>query len=382
MSRAEIREISDTLQLGQVEEFEFADCLVRQECLSSGRSAGVNRLTLSQAGMSVSWLLTRGLSIESVVVNDQRFGWISPIRGPIHPQWVPMAEPSGLGWLDGFDELFVRCGLTSNGAPEFDEHHRLKYPLHGRIANLPSQSVSLSICPQTSQVILSGDVWETRFHFHKWRLHTEYRMDVAHRAIAIVDRVTNFAGAARDFQMLYHFNLGEPLLSPGGRIACPVAVVTPRDWNSAPSMNHWNQIERYKAGEPEHVYFCEPMGDEHGNSFAVLTNSERTAAAGIEFSVAAMPCFSLWKNLTSSADGFVIGLEPATNFPNIRTFEAQHQRTVWLEPEATWQNDLILRFADNSVDTRQLLDQVERVQMGRPVHLAPEPNPRWSAVRA
>ena len=48
-------------------------------------------------------------------------GWKSPVHGPVHPNFVPLNEPSGLGWLDGFDELFVRCGLESNGAPDFDD---------------------------------------------------------------------------------------------------------------------------------------------------------------------------------------------------------------------------------------------------------------------
>ena len=63
------------------------------------------------------------------------------MRGPVHPKFVPLAEPSGVGWLDGFDELLCRCGLVSNGAPEFDERGQLRYGLHGRIANLPARKV-------------------------------------------------------------------------------------------------------------------------------------------------------------------------------------------------------------------------------------------------
>ena len=33
-------------------------------------------------------------------------------------------DPGGLGWLEGFDELFVRCGLDSNGPPLFDAQGR------------------------------------------------------------------------------------------------------------------------------------------------------------------------------------------------------------------------------------------------------------------
>ena len=53
-------------------------------------------------------------------------------QGPVHPALVHLWEPSGIGWLDGFDELLVRCGLDSNGAPEFRPDGRLRYPLHGR----------------------------------------------------------------------------------------------------------------------------------------------------------------------------------------------------------------------------------------------------------
>ena len=56
-------------------------------------------------------------------------GWNSPVKGPVHPSLVDLWEPSGIGWLDGFDELLVRCGLESNGAPEFNANGTLRYPL-------------------------------------------------------------------------------------------------------------------------------------------------------------------------------------------------------------------------------------------------------------
>ena len=52
----------------------------------------------------------------------------SPVRGPVHPSFVPLFDPSGLGWLEGFDELLCRCGLESNGAPDFDEHRQAALP--------------------------------------------------------------------------------------------------------------------------------------------------------------------------------------------------------------------------------------------------------------
>ena len=69
-------------------------------------------------------LPTRGMGIWRVTAAGRSgtadVGWKSPVRGPVHPAFVDLGEPSGLGWLDGFDEFFVRCGLESNGAPDFD----------------------------------------------------------------------------------------------------------------------------------------------------------------------------------------------------------------------------------------------------------------------
>ena len=98
-------------------------------------------------------------------------GWKSPVRGPVHPSLVDLGEPSGLGWLDGFDELFVRCGLESNGAPEFDEKTgRLKYPLHGRIGNKPAHHVEVSVDGDSGEIKVTGVVEESRFHFLKLRM--------------------------------------------------------------------------------------------------------------------------------------------------------------------------------------------------------------------
>ena len=86
---------------------------------------------------------------------------------------MPLAEPSGLGWLDGFDELLVRCGLESNGAPEFDATTgRLQHPLHGRIANKPAHTCQVTFDPESREIAVTGVVEETRFLITKLRLTT------------------------------------------------------------------------------------------------------------------------------------------------------------------------------------------------------------------
>ena len=92
-----------------------------KKTLRGGLADGVDTITIDNGKFSFIVLPTRGMSIWKAWLNDAEIGWQSPVHGPVHPKYVPLNEPSGLGWLDGFDELLVRCGLESNGAPEFDE---------------------------------------------------------------------------------------------------------------------------------------------------------------------------------------------------------------------------------------------------------------------
>src|SRR5262245_41221881 len=110
---------------------------------AGGLSEGVVAVEINDGKLQLDVLPARGMGMWRVsALGDKELptiGWKSPVRGPVHPAFVDLGEPSGLGWLDGFDEFFVRCGLESNGAPDFDaKTGRLTHPLHGRIANRPA----------------------------------------------------------------------------------------------------------------------------------------------------------------------------------------------------------------------------------------------------
>src|SRR5207244_7714578 len=105
-------------------------------------SDGVRVVEIDNGAMCIDLLPTRGMGIWRVRREhpspsrggESVLGWHAPSREPVHPAFVPLMEPAGLGWLDGFNELLCRCGLESNGPPEFDDAGRLVRPLHGRIA--------------------------------------------------------------------------------------------------------------------------------------------------------------------------------------------------------------------------------------------------------
>ena len=81
-----------------------------------GPSDQVEVIEVDTGAVHATILPSRGMSIWTLEAGGIRFGWNSPVAGPIHPGLVPVFDPSGIGWLEGFDELVVRCGLESNGS--------------------------------------------------------------------------------------------------------------------------------------------------------------------------------------------------------------------------------------------------------------------------
>ncbi len=128
---------------------------VKKRGLHGGLRSGMEIIEVDNGRLKYWLLPERGMGIWKAWLDGIEIGWQSPVRGPVHPQFVPIHEESGLGWLAGFDELLCRCGLESNGEPEFDAKGKLKYPLHGKIANLPAHQVEAN-----SKVIRKKFVWK------------------------------------------------------------------------------------------------------------------------------------------------------------------------------------------------------------------------------
>ncbi|RMG01297.1 MAG: DUF4432 family protein, partial [Planctomycetota bacterium] len=201
----------------------FDKAEIAKSRLRGGLSDGVEVVGLDNGRMQLTILPTRGMGIWQAVVDNLRLGWQAPTRGPVHPAYVPIWDPSGLGWLDGFDELVVRCGLESNGAPEFHPNGTLRYPLHGKIANRPAHKVVAEVDEDAGTLAVVGEVDETRLFFTKLRLSTRIETRVGSTSFTITDTVENLSAEPTDMELLYHINFGTPLLKS------PTSVDDPDD---------------------------------------------------------------------------------------------------------------------------------------------------------
>ena len=297
----------------------------------TGKSLGMKCLTVDTGAMRTVLLPYRGMGIWKTWVQGIEFGWQSPVAGPVHPALVPIGDPSGIGWLEGFDELLVRCGLLSNGAPDFDSNGKVLYPVHGRIANLPVSELKIQADPQRGILDVIGTVIESRFLIYTLELESRIRFHVGSSMIEIQDTVRNLRSSPGSMQLLYHINLGQGLLEAGSKIIAPLKRLAPRDPRAAQGIETWNTCQGPTSGYSEQVYYAQPLMDKDRWTEAMLSNGDESLGYSVHFDQSTLPVVNFWKNTSALQDGYVLGIEPATGFPNTRTFEDHHGRLVHLQ---------------------------------------------------
>ena len=148
-------------------------------------------------------LPTRGMGIWKGQYGKVFLGWDSPVKDPVNPAFINLQDRGGLGWLKGFNEWFVRCGLNSMGAPAMDtvldysgNAFDVPLTLHGNIANIPARAVSIEITEEA--IILSGEVDETMMFGPALRLNTGIRTEFGSGAMTITDTVTNLGNNSQE----------------------------------------------------------------------------------------------------------------------------------------------------------------------------------------
>ncbi|MGV2332619.1 MAG UNVERIFIED_CONTAM: aldose 1-epimerase family protein [Planctomycetaceae bacterium] len=79
--------------------------------LYGGLSEGVDVVTVDNGRLRLQLLPTRGMGVWKGELAGIPLQWNSPVQRPVHPSFVDPMRLGGIGWVDGFNELIVRCGL-------------------------------------------------------------------------------------------------------------------------------------------------------------------------------------------------------------------------------------------------------------------------------
>jgi len=341
--------------------------------LKGGKQHGVDLVEIANGYLTVVVVPTRGMSVLEAFTDEITMGWDSPVRQVVHPSYVDEESRGLLGWLEGFNELVVRCGLASNGAPGEDvirtntgAEARVNLPLHGTIANAPASVVSVQVGLEPPyELSVVGEVYDTQMYGASYRLESRISTTPGSAEFTISDVVENLGSMPSELELLYHCNFGKPLLGEGARLAAPVAFLTPRDARAQEDVATWDVYGPPQSGFAEQCHFMRLHAGEDGRTVVALVAPGGEAAATIRYSVRDLPAFTLWKCTAAEADGYVTGLEPGTDYPNNRSFERARGRLMQLPGGGTFATALSFGLVTGAEDMARLTEEIADLSEGK-----------------
>jgi galactose mutarotase-like enzyme len=352
---------------------------VRKRTLRGGIREGVDVVEVDNGKLRFVVVPTRGMGLWNAWLGDWGLGWKSPVKGPVNPGFVRLDEASGIGWLDGFDELLVRCGLESNGAPEFHPNGTIRYGLHGKIANRAAHRLEVSVDGDSGEITVSGVVDEARLFGNKLRMTSTFSTHMGQASLTITDVVQNLSAEPSELELLYHTNFGVPLIGPGAKVVAPIQRMAPRDAVAVGNLSEWDTYGQETPGAQEACFFFDLAADGSGQTETLLHNVAEDRGVSLRFDKSQLPCFTLWKNRQAVADGYVTGLEPATNYPNRKSFEKEKGRVVVLKPGEARTFQVTMQIHPDAAGVAGAKDAIRKLQGGKAPQILDRPDPQWSA---
>ncbi len=187
---------------------------VRRFTLDDGPEQGVRAIAFDTGGgLAFTLLESRTLDIATLSWRGMACAWQSP-TGFRHPGLHDAEAENGQGFLRSFSGLLVTCGLDHIRQPKDGR------PLHGRLPFTPARLTACGECWESEEphLFAEAEIVQATSDGENWRLRRRIEAPIGGGTLRLVDTVTNRSREARPQPILYHMNLGFPLLRPGAEL--------------------------------------------------------------------------------------------------------------------------------------------------------------------
>lgn len=246
--------------------------------------------------------------------------------------------------------MLYTCGLTNTGASTTE--NGIYHAEHGRVGMMPAENVSIE---QTQDaVILRGSIRDSLLCGDSLQLHRTILFPVAGKKLEICDEVENEEGTPAEFMLLYHCNVGYPLLDAGSR----VLLGKGKTENRTPGNVHLD--DSYIITEPrddknELVWVRYMEADPDGYAYAAVINDALQLGFYIQYKTDSLPFLIHWNNLC--AQDYCIGLEPSNCCSLGKTAERHNGTLPVLAPYGKQKFHLFLGVLDGPDEIAEFSNQ-------------------------
>lgn len=192
--------------------------------------------------------------------------------------------------------MLYTCGLDSIGG-------RQGFVQHGKFHTLPSEIVRAE-CDENG-IAVEALVRQSTLFGECLVMRRKYTCAIGDDKVTLEDTLTNTAYTDAKYCLMYHVNVGYPMLDAGARVVADALATQPCGEWAEQNMNKMFEIEEDVAGKVETCYFhtlAKPC--------VSLVNEKLGKSFTLSYSQDTLPHFLQWKSMASG--DYALGLEPCT----------------------------------------------------------------------
>jgi hypothetical protein len=232
---------------------------------------------------------------------------------------------------------------------------RISYGLHGRIGGLPARLIGYGEEWDGDDCVLwaEGEVRQTGVFFENLVLRRRIEARVGESHFTIHDVVENAGHSAASHMLLYHCNIGFPIVDEGSELLLPTSGTRSDPWGSVAT---YRTLTAPQRDFQEACFYERILGEPSGTVPAGVVN--RRLGLGV-FQVSRntqLPEFMVWRMMGEG--NYAVALEPGTNRAIPRADLADSREIIELEPGATRTYDLEVGVLDGDVAIDSFAERV------------------------
>ncbi len=294
-----------------------------QYVLQNGKGNGMHFLYVRNGlGLEVWISLDRAGDVSRVSFKGDNMGYFAPC-GYVAPQYY---DGVGAGFLKSFTAgFFTTCGLTAVGSPCTDDGEEL--PLHGTISHIPAELLATE--ESDDKLVIRLKVRDAALFGRKLVMNRVYTFSYVENSFTVSDTVINEADTASPYMILYHCNMGYPLLSENSIVKIPNDSVTPRNDHAKDYIDTALQMEKPQSGYEECCYYYD-VKETDGTANVGIYNGDIRKGVVLCYDKKSLPCFTEWKMMGKT--DYVLGLEPGNCTPDGRDVLRKNGTLKFLQP--------------------------------------------------
>jgi hypothetical protein len=308
---------------------------IRLVTLGDGVERGVRVLEVrTGTGFEFDVVVDRAFDIGRCEHAGRALAWTSGtgFAGP----WF--YEPEGLGFFRNFGGgLLTTCGLDHALFMVEDTAEQYHYPpkrtetygLHGRVSNRPARLSGYGERWEGDECLLyaEGEVLQAAVFGEQLLLRRHIAARVGESRLFIHDEVINLGHDRTPHMLLYHVNVGWPVVDNGAELLVPATAVEPRGDHAVEA---YRIIEAPTRGYVEQVFEHELAAEADGRVPVAIVNRQLGLGAYELFRHDQLPNHFVWKMLGEGT--YVVGIEPSTNRTAGRLDARARGELIELEP--------------------------------------------------